>query len=1257
MYMKKIKELIRDAEIISFDIFDTLILRTYNKPTDLFKHIEVSKQISDFCTLRQKAEYNARIKNAARGIEEVTLEEIYQELPCTFQNIKELEIAQEKACCFADKTMYHLFDYAKKLHKRIIIASDMYLPQYVVEEILQKANYTDYEKLFLSSEIKQTKATGAMFDTIIRYSNTSADKILHIGDNLLTDNDIPSNLGMKTFHYLTAGDDAYKNDFLFFKALDEKVSDRISLSVLKGLLIKRNQSEKNFWEDFGYKYAGLLSVGFCQWLKKEFDKNEINHAYFMSRDGFIPQKVFNALYPNYPTIYMNASRRCYLLSGMKNLEDIVLYLVNLGTEGISFEEYWSALELDHKELYDNFKKTFPEQKRLITAKTKSKIKDFFYKNLDLLKQVSETERKIAIEYFDKIGLLKNSAALIDIGWRGSVQKSIERTCKISSQKTKIQGYYLGTHEYERENSKIFSYSINQGKPEKLANIINPILPLLELIFTAPEAGVVKLFKDIKGIKAKYQDLNSNEEKRINISKDICTGIMDFTKDWLQINELLPINIDVESSLLPLAEFKYRANNETLRICGKILYTKQIGNSKQALPIFPNYNPTKTIGIIYSFPGNMSAERELALRFKKAAENIGYKIIVINNDGFLLDDKTNLTGERIQDDNFKFIISEHYTDYKILDNFYYHTLWNPPEHLLKYDTGYLLLNKNIQSNDDFLIYDSGGMTQHLQAMLIDEPRDLTHPSCLLGSFPKSEIRKVNLNDPKLFYCGMNWEYYAGEARHSGLFHLLDDADLISIYGPSKLSGTEIIPWAGYKNYKCEIPFDGFSILDEINKCGVVLAVSSDAHRRAGAVTNRVYEACAAGAVIISDDNPFMKEHFGNTVLYVDFNKNNPFDTYRQIVEKLQWIKHNKTEAAQLARASQKIFIDNFCMEVQLQKVIDNHENRKQAAAKALYAQKNDETVLVVTYFDTPEFSAPEYYRLQNIFEQIRKQNYKNTVLTIACDDNIVDEIQNLVPQDMVNVIVQSFRIFNKKHSKMLTRGQILRNLMKQINPSYFVIMQGTEIFFKDHLSVLKRKLEDNPDEYIVHSGSFVETKGQVRIPQFRGSISPELIHGCMVNPDGMFMVSAQAEELLPYFVDSNLDGYELYAYLNRIYFKHKKQMLYSNHITCGVKEQRPVRYISPLLSEKMQISFIQGLVLTSFENWCSLYRPIQQEAKFINPINPLIVKKVKKIIRTRLSMKIILLKVLRSLVFSKKLRKRLKKQIKKKEAELIELKYN
>lgn len=117
------------------------------------------------------------------------------------------------------------------------------------------------------------------------------------------------------------------------------------------------------------------------------------------------------------------------------------------------------------------------------------------------------------------------------------------------------------------------------------------------------------------------------------------------------------------------------------------------------------------------------------------------------------------------------------------------------------------------------------------------------------------------------------------------------------------------------------------------------------------------------------------------------------------------------------------------------------------------------------------------------------------------------------------------------------------------------------------------------------------------------------------------------------------------------------MLYSNHITCGVKEQRPVRYISPLLSEKMQISFIQGLVLTSFENWCSLYRPIQQEAKFINPINPLIVKKVKKIIRTRLSMKIILLKVLRSLVFSKKLRKRLKKQIKKKEAELIELKYN
>ncbi|MFR3752820.1 MAG: hypothetical protein ACLTW9_12015 [Enterocloster sp.] len=99
------------------------------------------------------------------------------------------------------------------------------------------------------------------------------------------------------------------------------------------------------------------------------------------------------------------------------------------------------------------------------------------------------------------------------------------------------------------------------------------------------------------------------------------------------------------------------------------------------------------------------------------------------------------------------------------------------------------------------------------------------------------------------------------RHEGLFKLLDKTGKVKFFGPDVVKAWGgLKPWEGYECYQYSIPFDGFSILKEINKCGICLVISSDIHRRAGAVTNRAYEACAAGAVIISDENEYMKEYF-------------------------------------------------------------------------------------------------------------------------------------------------------------------------------------------------------------------------------------------------------------------------------------------------------------------------------------------------------------------------------------------------------------
>ncbi len=46
--IEELKKRIDEVDVVSFDIFDTLIVRLYRKPTDLFAHLEESTGFSGF---------------------------------------------------------------------------------------------------------------------------------------------------------------------------------------------------------------------------------------------------------------------------------------------------------------------------------------------------------------------------------------------------------------------------------------------------------------------------------------------------------------------------------------------------------------------------------------------------------------------------------------------------------------------------------------------------------------------------------------------------------------------------------------------------------------------------------------------------------------------------------------------------------------------------------------------------------------------------------------------------------------------------------------------------------------------------------------------------------------------------------------------------------------------------------------------------------------------------------------------------------
>ena len=62
LLLETLKYKINTHKIISFDIFDTLLLRPYVRPIDLFLHIEKLSNKEGFFEARRKAENNARLR-------------------------------------------------------------------------------------------------------------------------------------------------------------------------------------------------------------------------------------------------------------------------------------------------------------------------------------------------------------------------------------------------------------------------------------------------------------------------------------------------------------------------------------------------------------------------------------------------------------------------------------------------------------------------------------------------------------------------------------------------------------------------------------------------------------------------------------------------------------------------------------------------------------------------------------------------------------------------------------------------------------------------------------------------------------------------------------------------------------------------------------------------------------------------------------------------------------------------------------------
>ena len=483
---KDLKEEIEKHEIITFDIFDTLVMRKTLYPEDIFWIVE-SKYGKPFAELRIEAERNLYSQN-----QNPTIYEIYEE----FQRISgisdewknrflEEEICTEMEFVAPRESIRSLFNSIKG-RKRVFLISDMYLTKDLIEQMLKKCGYQDYEGIYVSCETGKAK-DGGLFDIFL--DNIKGCKsCLHIGDNYIADIMGAKASGMDAFQVMSVREllesSSYKE--LLFK--DSSLMGHMAIGLfcrkafdspfaLHGTKGKLRVCDRN---TLSYLIIAPVVFYFITWLMQEICKSQCEYVLYPSRDAYLIQKICEIVKENqkietYPNgEYFYVSRRAVLGAAIWGEDDI---------KHVAYMDFWGSI----KDLFwQRFHVEVEKEAEKIKATDRKQLEHYISQHKEEVLSECVVERENYLRYIFRTGIYNHKKiAFIDFVAVGKVQDGLER---LLSDKD-LQGFYFlrrapGSSDLHKD-IKIDSYYPSKGDFEIDSNVYVYYL-FLELILTSFE---------------------------------------------------------------------------------------------------------------------------------------------------------------------------------------------------------------------------------------------------------------------------------------------------------------------------------------------------------------------------------------------------------------------------------------------------------------------------------------------------------------------------------------------------------------------------------------------------------------------------------------------------------------------------------------------------------------------------------------------------------------------------------------------------
>lgn len=502
-------------DVITFDIFDTLITRLVYEPDDVFRlmerKIKALYNVSvDYLKIRKEAE---RLAWEEKG-DFCNIHHIYEKLPLVSDfsekqanDLKQMEVDLEYELCIPRKDVLELFNQLIQAGKTIILISDMYLTAPIITKMLEKCGYHGYKELWISCEKGKRKDRDTIWDDFL--AQYEKYRTIHIGDNPHSDCQL---IGDRRRDYLLllSSVEQFRMSKLYDK-YKKFINTSIENSIMLGFFVNKCLYNSPFalqknglfkmksTEDVSGGLFAPVLLKYINYLHKTSNKDTT--LLFLAREGYFLEKLYKKYCTEFGEeelqhVYFLTSRRATSVAQIKEFDDIQ-DLLNTNYEGRISNLIKERFGINDFRISQDEIVSLPKDKLIVMRN----LLECIPKIID----EARSERDLYLKYIkqtlgDQVNWEKMT--LVDIGYSGTIQYYL---MKILNEK--LNACYMVCGNNMKPDALYGTYRSPYTFSSARTFDCGRIQLFLEAVTAAPHGQVVKFFEQEGRVEAVLKEEN------------------------------------------------------------------------------------------------------------------------------------------------------------------------------------------------------------------------------------------------------------------------------------------------------------------------------------------------------------------------------------------------------------------------------------------------------------------------------------------------------------------------------------------------------------------------------------------------------------------------------------------------------------------------------------------------------------------------------------------------------------------------------